>query len=29
MEELGRMLTTYAGWGMRIEFVPVARTNTS
>jgi len=21
MEEFGRMLTTYAGWGMRIEFV--------
>jgi len=22
LEEFGRMLTTYAGWGMRIEFVP-------
>ena len=22
MEEFGRLLTTYAGWGMRIEFVP-------
>ena len=22
MEEFGRMLTTYSGWGMRIEFVP-------
>jgi hypothetical protein len=21
-EEFGRMLTTYAGWGMRIKFVP-------
>jgi hypothetical protein len=22
MEEFGRMLTTYAGWGKRIKFVP-------
>jgi hypothetical protein len=22
LEEFGRMLTTRAGWGMRIEFVP-------
>jgi hypothetical protein len=22
MEEFGRMLATYAGWGMRIKFVP-------
>ena len=22
LEEFGRMLTTYAGWGMRIEFTP-------
>ena len=22
LQEFGRMLTTYAGWGMRIEFVP-------
>jgi hypothetical protein len=22
LEEFGRMLTTYSGWGMRIEFVP-------
>lgn len=22
LEEFGRLLTTYAGWGMRIEFVP-------
>lgn len=22
LEEFGRMVTTYAGWGMRIEFVP-------
>ena len=22
IEEFGRMLTTYSGWGMRIEFVP-------
>lgn len=22
LEEFGKMLTTYAGWGMRIEFVP-------
>ncbi len=22
LEGFGRMLTTYAGWGMRIEFVP-------
>jgi hypothetical protein len=22
MEEFGKLLTTYAGWGMRIEFVP-------
>jgi hypothetical protein len=22
LEEFGRMLTTYAGWGMRVEFVP-------
>jgi hypothetical protein len=22
VEEFGRMLTTYSGWGMRIEFVP-------
>jgi hypothetical protein len=22
LKEFGRMLTTYAGWGMRIEFVP-------
>jgi hypothetical protein len=22
LEQFGRMLTTYAGWGMRIEFVP-------
>jgi hypothetical protein len=22
LEQFGRLLTTYAGWGMRIEFVP-------
>jgi hypothetical protein len=22
LEEFGKMLVTYAGWGMRIEFVP-------
>jgi hypothetical protein len=22
LEEFGRLLTTYAGWGMRIEFTP-------
>ena len=22
LEEFGRLLTTYSGWGMRIEFVP-------
>ena len=22
LEEFGRLLTTHAGWGMRIEFVP-------
>jgi hypothetical protein len=22
LEEFGKLLTTYAGWGMRIEFVP-------
>ena len=22
LEQFGKLLTTYAGWGMRIEFVP-------
>jgi hypothetical protein len=26
LEEFGRLLTTYAGWGMRIVFVPDDRT---
>lgn len=27
LEEFGRLLTTYAGWGMRIVFVPDDRTD--